>query len=179
LVAAEGRAREEGKDVARPESGKLDGKWWLVEAERDGTKTGAIVIVASRRCLIIKGTKFTEVVGQGMSVFRGDPISETWYNGTLDINWQADPNEIDFRYEDVKDRKDRFELLENGKPEQGDFVQISARKSGTTSKGIFKFDEDKLVICVSDSERPKGFATKPKDKIELQVLNRSGIGRWR
>lgn len=131
-----------------PES--LDGQWYLVGCEMDGKKTDWLLILALGTSVKIEGTKLSEVKAAGSAY-------ETWYEGTVKIAPKSDPKEIDLCYQSKS---------------SGPLGEVKG-----VWKGIYKFENDHLVVCVSDpgKDRPREFKTRPKNGTELWFYNRTGV----
>jgi len=130
-------------------SPQLQGTWALVESELGGEKSGALVIRALAQSLVIKGNKFTDTIFKGRSKDRGDFVDEARNGGTLEINPNSNPREIDFIYD-------------------------SGPLAGKTRKGIYRLEKGKLVVCVSDDgvNRPREFKTQKGDKAGISFYRR-------
>lgn len=130
-------------------SPQFQGTWTLVASELDGEKSDARVIRALGQSLAIKENKFQETIFKGRSKDRGDFVDETRNGGTLKINPDSSPKEIDFIYN-------------------------SGPLAGKTRKGIYRWEKDKLVICVSTdgTNRPQEFKTQKGDNIDISVYRR-------
>jgi uncharacterized protein (TIGR03067 family) len=118
----------------------LEGTWSFVSLEVDGTVMPPAAISASR--ILIDGDRFrTE-------------SPEATYEGTFNIDVEADPHEIDI-----------------------DFVE--GPEAGTTNHGIFRLDGDQLELGLdlNGGSRPVGFRTARGSGHAYEVLRRTSRSR--
>jgi uncharacterized protein (TIGR03067 family) len=118
----------------------LEGTWAFARLETDGGTIPAGALTASR--ILIDGDRFrTE-------------SPEATYEGTFNINVEADPHEIDIEF-------------------------VKGPEAGNWNFGIFRLAGDKLEICLdmNGKSRPTGFRTSAGTGHAYEILNRASDAR--
>jgi uncharacterized protein (TIGR03067 family) len=126
-------------DATKKELDKFQGKWLLVDSEIDGHRSGERVVNALEQSLAVKGDRFTATIFEGQSKAKGNVLDESKSGGTLKINATPDPKEVDFAYD-------------------------SGPMAKKTRKGIYRWEDERLILCVGGDGgvRPKEFKTGTK-----------------
>jgi uncharacterized protein (TIGR03067 family) len=119
------------------------------------------------------------------------PFDGAWKVVALEADGKAEPeeaikgmrcwfkgSEVQFADADEKSRERASVKLDSSKsPKQVDFVVLEGADKGKTIQGIFKFEKDRLVICLRDAEaaekgRPKEFKTEANSGLGMMTLER-------
>jgi uncharacterized protein (TIGR03067 family) len=142
-------AAQDSGVTPKEELDRMQGKWLLAGGETDGTKLNDLVIRALGRSLTIKGDRFVATIFEGRSRAAGDYVDETQNGGILKIDPARDPREIDLAYD-------------------------SGPLKGQARKGIYRWEGDRLVIClrVKGTDRPREFKTQKGDDLSLDVFKK-------
>ena len=94
------------------------------------------------------------------------------------MHWSFKGSQVEFADPGEKlGNKTAIRIDSSKSPKQIDLVGVEGKLKGKTIHGIFKFEKDRLVICVSDPEaakigRPKEFKTEANSGLGIITLER-------